>query len=63
VLILQAFEFYEEMLSVRYPYPAYKQVFVDEAYTDSHICSSITIFRYLLTVALVEAIFNIIDKV
>ncbi|KAF6025697.1 TAF2 [Bugula neritina] len=40
----EAFEFYEEMLSVRYPYPAYKQVFVDEAYTDSHICSSITIF-------------------
>lgn len=26
----EAFEFYEETLSTRYPYPCYKQVFVDE---------------------------------
>ncbi|GAB6030287.1 Transcription initiation factor TFIID subunit 2 [Chamberlinius hualienensis] len=28
----EAFEFYEELLSSRYPYTCYKQVFVDEAY-------------------------------
>lgn len=41
----QAFEFYEEMLSVRYPYPSYKQVFVDEAYAESQTYSSMTIFK------------------
>ncbi|KAA0201894.1 hypothetical protein HAZT_HAZT004891 [Hyalella azteca] len=30
----QAFEFFEEMLSIRYPYTSYKQVYVDEAYSD-----------------------------
>ncbi|XP_067931725.1 transcription initiation factor TFIID subunit 2-like [Watersipora subatra] len=41
----EAFEFYEEMLSVRYPYPAYKQVFVDEAYVNSQTFASMTIFN------------------
>ncbi|XP_078318590.1 transcription initiation factor TFIID subunit 2-like isoform X4 [Crassostrea virginica] len=33
--IHQAFEFYEELLSSRYPYTCYKHVFVDEAYEES----------------------------
>jgi len=30
----EAFEFYEELLSTRYPYSCYKQVFVDESYNE-----------------------------
>ncbi|RWS30072.1 Transcription initiation factor TFIID subunit 2-like protein, partial [Leptotrombidium deliense] len=30
----ESFEFYEELLSTRYPYSCYKQVFVDEAFCD-----------------------------
>ncbi|KAL8598547.1 hypothetical protein ACOMHN_051335 [Nucella lapillus] len=30
----QSFEFYEELMSSRYPYNCYKQVFVDESYVD-----------------------------
>ncbi|KAK7101291.1 hypothetical protein V1264_024091 [Littorina saxatilis] len=30
----QSFEFYEELMSSRYPYGCYKQVFVDESYVD-----------------------------
>lgn len=33
--IHQAFEFYEELLSSRYPYTCYKHVFVDETYVES----------------------------
>src|SRR5207244_1353659 len=32
LVYLQVFEFYEELLSVRYPYSCYKQVFVDMSY-------------------------------
>lgn len=36
----EAFEFYEELLSTRYPFASYKQVFVDEVDTD--ICAYAT---------------------
>lgn len=39
----EAFEFYEETLSNRYPYSCYKQVFVDEAYEDYHSYSTMSI--------------------
>lgn len=39
----EAFEFYEELLSTRYPYSCYKQVFVDEAYQDSQSYASFSI--------------------
>jgi len=40
----ETFEFYEELLSFRYPYSSYKQVFVDEAYSESQTFASMTIF-------------------
>ncbi|XP_064625594.1 transcription initiation factor TFIID subunit 2-like [Lineus longissimus] len=40
----EAFEFYEELLSMRYPYSCYKQVFVDQCYQDSLPYASMTIF-------------------
>jgi len=42
---IQAFEFYEELLSSRYPYSCYKQVFVDDSYTDAAAYATMTIFR------------------
>ncbi|ERL95940.1 hypothetical protein D910_00640, partial [Dendroctonus ponderosae] len=39
----EAFEFYEDTLSNRYPYSCYKQVFVDEAYEDYHSYATMTI--------------------
>ncbi|XP_022710567.1 transcription initiation factor TFIID subunit 2-like isoform X2 [Varroa jacobsoni] len=39
----EAFEFYEELLSTRYPYSCYKQVFVAEAYEDVCAYSSMSI--------------------
>ncbi|CAM6031463.1 unnamed protein product, partial [Sphagnum compactum] len=39
----EAFEFYEELLSSRYPYSCYKQVFVDEAYENSQPFATMTI--------------------
>ena len=39
----EAFEFYEELLSSRYPYSCYKQVFVDEAYEESQTFATMTI--------------------
>ncbi|KAJ8315654.1 hypothetical protein KUTeg_007804 [Tegillarca granosa] len=42
--IHEAFEFYEELLSSRYPYSCYKQVFVDESYVDSAPYATMTIF-------------------
>ncbi|XP_054712299.1 LOW QUALITY PROTEIN: transcription initiation factor TFIID subunit 2-like [Uloborus diversus] len=39
----EAFEFYEELLSSRYPYTCYKQVFVDEAFQDSRPYATLTI--------------------
>ncbi|ESP05566.1 hypothetical protein LOTGIDRAFT_228096 [Lottia gigantea] len=42
--IHEAFEFYEELLSSRYPYSYYKQVFVDESYADVSVYATMTIF-------------------
>lgn len=39
----EAFEFYEELLSSRYPYSCYKQVFVDEASQDSRPYATMTV--------------------
>ncbi|GFN99666.1 hypothetical protein PoB_002617200 [Plakobranchus ocellatus] len=41
--IHQAFEFYEELMSSRYPYSYYKQVFVDMAYCDVSTYSTLSI--------------------
>ena len=41
----QAFEFYEELLSSRFPYSCYKQVFVDQAFEQARAYATITIFR------------------
>ncbi|KAI1287683.1 Transcription initiation factor TFIID subunit 2 [Halotydeus destructor] len=40
----ETFEFYEELLSTRYPYTCYKQVFVDEAYSPSQSYATMTVF-------------------
>ncbi|CAC5377567.1 TAF2 [Mytilus coruscus] len=42
--IHEAFEFYEELLSSRYPYSCYKQVFVDESFIDMDPYATMTIF-------------------
>ncbi|KAH8029855.1 hypothetical protein HPB51_004890 [Rhipicephalus microplus] len=42
-IALAAFEFYEELLSSRYPYSCYKQVFVAEAYVDADPYATLTI--------------------
>ncbi|GFU31093.1 transcription initiation factor TFIID subunit 2 [Nephila pilipes] len=39
----EAFEFYEELLSSRYPYSCYKQVFVAEAFQDARPYATMTI--------------------
>jgi len=39
------FEFYEELLSSRFPYTCYKQVFVDMAYKDISPYATLTICR------------------
>ncbi len=39
----EAFEFYEELLSSRYPYSCYKQVFVDQAYENAQPFATMTI--------------------
>ena len=44
----EAFEFYEEYLSCRYPYTYYKQVFVDQAYDILSPYASMTIFKWVL---------------
>lgn len=43
---VQVFEFFEELMSSRYPYSCYKQVFVDQAYGESSPYATMTIFRY-----------------
>jgi len=40
------FEFYEELLSSRFPYTCYKQVFVDMAYKDISPYATLTICRF-----------------
>ncbi|XP_068202285.1 transcription initiation factor TFIID subunit 2 isoform X2 [Palaemon carinicauda] len=39
----EAFEFYEELLSTRYPYSCYKQIYVDEAYGSLHSYATMSI--------------------
>ncbi|XP_076029935.1 TATA-box binding protein associated factor 2 isoform X2 [Oratosquilla oratoria] len=41
----ESFEFYEEILSTRYPYSSYKQVFVDEAYNDVQCYATMSILN------------------
>lgn len=40
----EAFEFYEELMSSRYPFNCYKQVFVDESYEDVTAYATMAIF-------------------
>lgn len=49
----EAFEFYEETLANRYPYPCYKQVFVDEADTQVHAYATLSILRLVNSIILV----------
>lgn len=46
----EAFEFYEEILSNRYPYSCYKQVFVDEVDEDVRSYATMSILKYVDTV-------------
>lgn len=39
------FEFYEEILTCRYPYSCFKTVFIDEAYVEVAAYASMSIFR------------------
>lgn len=41
----EIFEFYEEILTCRYPYSCFKTVFVDEAYVQMSSYASMSIFR------------------
>lgn len=41
----EIFEFYEEILTCRYPYSCFKTVFVDEAYVQVSTYASMSIFR------------------
>lgn len=43
----EAFEFYEETLANRYPYPCYKQVFVDEADVPVAAYATLSILRWV----------------
>ena len=43
--LFQSFEFYEELMSSRYPYGCYKQVFVDESYVDGVAYATMSILR------------------
>uniref|UniRef100_A0A6I8S9I2 Transcription initiation factor TFIID subunit 2 n=1 Tax=Xenopus tropicalis TaxID=8364 RepID=A0A6I8S9I2_XENTR len=44
----EVFEFYEEILTCRYPYSCFKTVFVDEAYIEVASYASMSIFRLYL---------------
>ncbi|KAL0598681.1 Transcription initiation factor TFIID subunit 2 [Plecturocebus cupreus] len=41
----EVFEFYEEILTCRYPYSCFKTVFIDEAYVEVAAYASMSIFR------------------
>jgi len=43
----EIFEFYEEILTCRYPYACFKTVYVDEAYVQVSSYASMSIFRYV----------------
>ena len=63
----EAFEFYEEALSTRYPFTCYKQVFVDEFESESHAYATMTIFstHLLHTIAIIDQTFisrNLMSK-
>uniref|UniRef100_A0A336MKX7 Transcription initiation factor TFIID subunit 2 n=1 Tax=Culicoides sonorensis TaxID=179676 RepID=A0A336MKX7_CULSO len=55
----EAFEYYEELLSTRFPYPCYKQVFVDEADSDVHAYATMTILstNCLHSIAIIDETF------
>jgi transcription initiation factor TFIID subunit 2 len=46
----EAFEFYEETLSNRYPYSCYKQVFVDEIDEDINAYATMSILKYVFKI-------------
>ncbi|XP_026465105.1 LOW QUALITY PROTEIN: transcription initiation factor TFIID subunit 2-like, partial [Ctenocephalides felis] len=52
----EAFEFYEETLATRYPYPCYKQVFVDETVQDvaAYTTMSILSTHLLHSIAIID---------
>lgn len=52
----EAFEFYEETLSTRYPFSCYKQVFVDEVSSDFRAYSTMTILstNLLHSIAIID---------
>ncbi|XP_013190078.1 transcription initiation factor TFIID subunit 2 [Amyelois transitella] len=52
----EAFEFYEETLSTRYPYPCYKQVFVDETEEDATAYTTMSIMstHLLHSIAIID---------
>ncbi|KAH9636821.1 hypothetical protein HF086_017024 [Spodoptera exigua] len=52
----EAFEFYEETLSTRYPYPCYKQVFVDETEDDATAYTTMSILstHLLHSIAIID---------
>ena len=41
----EVFEFYEEILTCRYPYSCFKTVFIDVAYVEVAAYASMSIFR------------------
>lgn len=41
----ECFDFYEEMLTQKYPYSSYKQIFVDEAYADYQSYATLSILN------------------
>lgn len=56
----EAFEYYEELLSTRFPYPCYKQVFVDEADSDVHAYATMTVLstNCLHSIAIIDQTFT-----
>lgn len=56
----EAFEFYEELLTTRYPFTCYKQVFVDELDTDVAAYATMAILstHLLHSIAIVDQTFT-----
>lgn len=46
----EVFEFYEEILTCRYPYSCFKTVFIDEAYVEVAAYASMSIFRLVFKI-------------
>jgi transcription initiation factor TFIID subunit 2 len=55
----EAFDFYEEALSTRYPFTCYKQVFVDEVETDMSTYATLTVLstNLLHSIAIIDQTF------